>query len=68
MSDDDTITVITKSGAYFEERGQAGSYVRVEDVAELVKAAAAVLDDKGSGWLDANTVEGLKTAIKPFER
>lgn len=81
MSDDkaDSITVITKGGDYFEERGEAGSYVRIEDVAELVKAAQAavkqakvcgefMLDEgykRGNDLLE--DAEALCVALKPFE-
>ena len=38
-----------------------------DDVAELVKAAREVLDDKGSGWLASDTIHDLEAALKKFE-
>ena len=38
-----------------------------DDVAELVKAAREVLDDKGSGWLASDTILALEAALERFE-
>ena len=63
------VHMVTRMGMGLE----GGDVMRMEyrkdsdHVAELVKAAREVLDDKGSGWLASDTIHDLEAALKKFE-